>query len=113
MSENAVATSGVVGTPGVAGQRLQLNIFFQLAGKLAGHPFVKVVVDRLEGRIHFINNNRYPFHADYVGEQILGKPVGAIDLEIDAFNQTVYFDLDRRLFFWILSLAKNTLHVSV
>lgn len=103
MGENAVIS-------GVVGQRLQLNVFFQLAGKLAGHPFVKVVVDRVEGRMHFINNNRYPFHADYVGEQILGRPVGAIDLEIDAFNQTVYFDHDRRFFFGILSLQKTTEH---
>ncbi len=102
------AVLGVIGIPGISGQRLALNQFFQLAGKLAGHPFVKVVVDRTEGKIHFINNNRYPFHADYVGEQILGMKVGAIDLEIDDFNQTVYFDKDRRFFFGILSLQKTT-----
>lgn len=95
-------------SPGIVGQRLQLNYFFQLAGKLAGHPFVKVVVDRVEGRIHFINNNRYPFHADYVGEQILGRKPGEIDQEIDAFNQTVYFDKDRRFYFGILSLQKTS-----
>ncbi len=93
--------------PGFSGQKLTLSLFTQMAGKLAGHPFVKVVLDRETGKAHFINNNRYPFHADYVGEQILGKPPGAIDLEIDAFNQTVYFDADRRFYFGILSLQKT------
>jgi hypothetical protein len=93
--------------PGFTGQKLTLSQFTQIAGKLAGYPFVKVVLDRHEGRVHFINNNRYPFHADYVGEQILGKRPGEIDAEIDAFNQTVYFDADRRFYFGILSLQKT------
>lgn len=93
--------------PGFAGQKLTLGQFTQIAGKLAGYPFVKIVLDRHEGKIHFINNNRYPFHADYVGEQILGKKPGEIDAEIDAFNQTVYFDENRRFFFGILSLQKT------
>ena len=82
--------------PGFSGLKLTQSQFTQLAGKLAGYPFAKVVLDRQEGRVHFINNNRYPFHADYVAEQILGRPPGEIDGEIDAFNQTVYFDHDRR-----------------
>jgi hypothetical protein len=93
--------------PGVSAQRLQLNVFLQLAGKLAGYPFVKVVVDRQESKVHFINNNRYPFHADFVAEQILGRQPGEIDAEIDAFNATVYFDHDRRFYFGILSLQTN------
>lgn len=101
------AAHSVVSIPGVAGQRLTLNVFLQLAGKLAGHPFVKIVVDRVEGKMHFINNNRYPFHVDYVGEQILGRKPGELDHEIDAFNQTVYFDLDRRFYFGIISLQKT------
>lgn len=92
---------------GFSGQKLTQSQFTQLAGKLAGYPFVKIVLDRHEGRVHFINNNRYPFHADYVGEQILGKKPGEIDTEIDAFNQTVYFDQDRRFYFGILSLQKT------
>ncbi|MBS1962149.1 MAG: hypothetical protein JST04_08035 [Bdellovibrionales bacterium] len=93
--------------PGFSGQKLSQSQFTQIAGKLAGYPFVKIVLDRHEGKIHFINNNRYPFHADYVGEQILGKKPGEIDAEIDAFNQTVYFDHDRRFYFGILSLQKT------
>lgn len=100
--------AGADGIAGIAGQRLQLNTFLQLAGKLAGYPFVKVVLDREEGKVHFINNNRYPFHVDYVAEQILGRAPGEVDGEIDAFNQTVYFDHDRRFFFGILSLQKTT-----
>ena len=93
--------------PGVSGQRLTQGQFTQIAGKLAGYPFVKVVLDRHETKVHFVNNNRYPFHADYVAEQILGMKPGEIDAEIDAFNQTVYFDQDRRFFFGILSLQKT------
>ncbi len=92
---------------GFSGQKLTQSQFTQIAGKLAGYPFVKVVLDRQEGRVHFVNNNRYPFHADYVAEQILGRKPGEIDAEIDAFNQTVYFDHDRRFFFGILSLQKT------
>jgi hypothetical protein len=93
--------------PGFSGLKLTQSQFTQIAGKLAGYAFAKVVLDRTENRVHFINNNRYPFHADYVGEQILGKPPGEIDGEIDAFNQTVYFDADRRFYFGILSLQKT------
>lgn len=100
-----LATEGVAG---ISGQRLMMSLFVQLAGKLAGHPFIKVVLDKHDGKVHFINNNRYPFHADYVGEQILLKKPGEIDLEIDTFNQSVYFDLDRRFYFGILSLQKAT-----
>lgn len=112
MGENGVESGlsqvNVMGVPGIVAQRLQLNFFFQLAGKLAGQPFVKVVVDRVDGKIHFVNNNRYPFHADYVGEQILGRKPGEVDQEIDAFNQTVYFNKDRRFYFGILSLQTTT-----
>ena len=96
------------GIAGISGQKLLMAHFLQLAGKLGGHAFIKVVLDKHDGKVHFINNNRYPFHADYVGEQILLKKVGEIDLEIDSFNQSVYFAPDRRFYFGILSLQKTT-----
>ncbi|MBC7385263.1 MAG: phosphoenolpyruvate synthase [Cryobacterium sp.] len=96
--------------PGVSGVRLLLTTFLQLAGKLAGYPFIKVVLDRQDGKVHFINNNRYPFHADYVAEQILGMHPGKIDEEIDAFNEGVYFDPNRRFFFGLVSLQKTVGH---
>ncbi len=83
------------------------SLFAQFAGKLGGYPFVKVVVDRHNGAVHFLNNNRYQFHADYTGEQILDMKPGEVEADIDAFNQSVYFSPDRRFFFGIVSLQKN------
>jgi hypothetical protein len=93
--------------PGYSGQVLTYSQFTKIAGKLAGHPFIKVVIDRHESRVHFINNNRYPFHADYVAEHILGRKPGEVDAEIDAFNNSVYFDPERRFYFGILSYQKT------
>ncbi len=104
-SESTVAAASLL--PGFAGQKLTLSLFTQIAGKLAGHAFIKVVLDRETNRVHFVNNNRYPFHADFVGEQILEMEPGAIDRQIDAFNESVYFDPKRRFYFGILSLQKT------
>lgn len=93
--------------PGVSGQRMNSSLFTQLAGKLAGYPFVKVIVDRQKSLVHFLNNSLYPFHADYTGEQILGLKPGEVEQDIDAFNQSVYFNPERRFFFGIVSLQKS------
>src|SRR4051812_44674818 len=66
--------------------RLTLEAFSQLAGNPAGHPFVKVVVDRTKGSIHFIHHARYSFHADYIGQVLLGMSKPEIEAEIDEFN---------------------------
>jgi hypothetical protein len=92
---------------GIIGQRLSLTQFTQLAGKLAGHPFVKVVVDRELSLIHFINNHRYPFHSDYIAAEIMGVDPVIVDQKIDEFNQSVYHDPKRRFYLGILSLQKN------
>jgi hypothetical protein len=92
---------------GLQGERLTLEAFIQLSGNLAGYPFVKVVVDRPAGRIHFINNHRYQFHADYIAEEILKVPAAQIDREIDAFNRSVYLNPDRRFYLGILALHKT------
>src|SRR5690606_16231005 len=81
---------------GIIGQRLSISQFTQLAGKLAGYPFVKVVVDRELSVIHFINNHRYPFHSDYIAAEILGVDPVSVDQKIDEFNQSVYHDPKRR-----------------
>jgi hypothetical protein len=86
-------------------QRLTPVAFHALAGRLGGHEYVKVVVERESGRVHFINERRYRFHSDYVGEQILGVSGESIDLAIDRFNESVYLSPERR--FYIASL---TLH---
>ncbi len=93
---------------GIVGQRLSTGVFEQLAGTLAGVPFVKVVVDREKSLIHFINHARYEFHAHYIAEKILGLTAAQIDREIDAYNESFYHSPDRRFFLGILALHKKT-----
>jgi hypothetical protein len=88
---------------GLVGQRLSMEAFHQLAGVLAGYPFVKVVVDRPAQRIHFINNARYQFHVDYIGEQILQANLEQLLEDIDEFNRGVYFKPDRRFYLGIVA----------
>jgi hypothetical protein len=67
-----------------------------------------VVVDRQEKTIHFINNARYQFHLDYIGERILKTNVRELESKIDDFNRSVYFDPRRRFCLGITALhAKN------
>lgn len=89
---------------GLVGQRLSLEAFHQLAGVLAGYPFVKLVVDRPGQSIHFINNARYQFHVDYIGEQILKANLEHLLEDIDNFNRSVYFKPDRQFYLGILAL---------
>jgi phosphoenolpyruvate synthase/pyruvate phosphate dikinase len=77
-------------------ERVGLASFRALAGRLGGLPFVKVVVERTRGRTHFIDEARYRFHSDYIGEQILGVPGAEIDRDIDRFNASIYHEPDRR-----------------
>lgn len=95
---------------GIVGQRLTLHAFAQLAGNLAGYPFVKVVVDRAEPAhpvIHFINNAAYQFHADYIAEAIMGVPRTELEKKIDEFNQSVYTAPDRQFLLGIVALHKK------
>ena len=50
----------------IVGKRISLEAFRQLSGNLAGFPFVKVAVERASRKVHFINNERYQFHSDYI-----------------------------------------------
>jgi hypothetical protein len=93
----------------LVGEKLTLEAFSQLAGNLAGYPFVKVVVDRQNdgqsgGTIHFLNHQRDPFHADYIAECILGMMPGDVERDIDGFNRNVYLSPDRRFFLGLVSL---------
>lgn len=95
---------------GIVGKRLSLEAFRQLAGNLAGHPFVKVVVDRsapADRVVHFINNHRYQFHSDYIAECILETPKEELDKRIDEFNQSVYLSADRNYYLGTLALHKK------
>ncbi|MFA6433109.1 MAG: PEP/pyruvate-binding domain-containing protein [Elusimicrobiales bacterium] len=88
----------------VIDEKLTLQAFHQLAGELGGIPFVKTVVDKTEGRIHFVNNARYKFHVDYIAEQILRANLDAVINNIDGFNRDVYFDPERRFCLGIIAL---------
>ena len=102
--------------PAVLNQRLTLEAFSQLSGNLGGFPFVKVVIDRgkalpistpvpaSELVVHFINNERYKFHSDYIAEQILGISAEELDSNIDEFNKTVYLSSERRFYLGLISL---------
>jgi len=92
---------------GIAGQRLSLELFSQLSGNLAGFPFVKVVVDRHTGTVHFLNHSRYAFHAHYIAECILGVTADQIERDIDRFNESVYHDPERRFYLGVLALHKR------
>ena len=95
------------GVHAVVGERLTLQAFHQLAGSLGGYSFVKVVVDRQKATIHFLNNARYPFHADYIGERLLGTNWEEISKDVDAFNYSIYHDPNRRFYLGILALHKR------
>ncbi len=82
--------------PGLVNQRLTREAFSSLCGQLAGVPFVKIVVERATGSVHFLNHHVYRFHSDYIAEQILGQSKEELDQELDAFNEEVYHSPDRR-----------------
>jgi hypothetical protein len=86
------------------GSKLTLEEFYRIAGTLSGQIFVKVVVDRARGVVHFIDHNDYQFHVDFVVERILGRRASEIDANLDRINESLYFAPDRRFLIAILSL---------
>jgi uncharacterized protein (UPF0147 family) len=90
---------------GLIDERLTREAFASLCGTLAGVPFVKVVVEREGGAVHFINANRYRFHSDYIAEEILQLPSAELDERLDSFNDEVYSSPDRR--FLLATLGKH------
>ncbi|TWP49142.1 phosphoenolpyruvate synthase [Lentzea tibetensis] len=88
----------------LVGEQLTLSAFNQLSGSLGGYSFVKVVVDRQNSTVHFLNNARHAFHAIYIGEEILGVSKEDMQASIDEYNQTFYHAADRRFYLGILSL---------
>lgn len=97
-------TNGSGVTNAIVGERLTLAAFRQLSGNLAGYPFVKVVVDRAQEKIHFLNHHRFQFHADYIAATLLGISPGELDARLDELNKTFYHDLDRRFFLGVIAL---------
>ncbi|WP_333736916.1 PEP/pyruvate-binding domain-containing protein [Streptomyces sp. IBSBF 2806] len=88
----------------VVGENLSLPLFRTLSGVLAGHPYLKVVVDRAENTWHLLDTGAHPFHVDYVATRVLGMDLAALDAELDAFNASVYADPERRFLLGVLSL---------
>ena len=94
-----------VNTPvnGLVGQKLTLESFFALSGKMAGCSFVKVVVDRPSSTIHFINDAKYKFHASYIADNLLKISEEELGQNIDRYNNSFYLQQDRRFFLGILA----------
>ncbi|HEV7629003.1 MAG TPA: PEP/pyruvate-binding domain-containing protein [Streptomyces sp.] len=88
----------------VIGSNLTLPLFRALSGVLAGHPYLKVVVDRSEGTWHLLDTAVHPFHVDYVATRILGLELEALDAGLDAYNASMYMDPQRRFLLGVLSL---------
>ncbi|MFF8266540.1 PEP/pyruvate-binding domain-containing protein [Streptomyces sp. NPDC016562] len=83
---------------------LTLPLFEQLAGMLGGHPYVKVVVDRDQGRWHVLDSSVHSFHVNYIATEIQGLSLDQLDAELDRFNHDVYQDPARRFLLGVLSL---------
>ncbi|WP_063726528.1 PEP/pyruvate-binding domain-containing protein [Streptomyces sp. RTd22] len=88
----------------VVGENLSLPLFRSLSGVLAGHPYLKVVVDRTEHTWHLLDTAVHPFHVNYVATRILGMDLDELDAGLDAFNASVYTDPGRRFLLGVLSL---------
>ncbi|UFR00041.1 PEP/pyruvate-binding domain-containing protein [Streptomyces sp. Go40/10] len=88
----------------VVGANLTLPLFRTLSGVLAGHPYLKVVVDRHVCTWHLLDTRVHPFHVNYIATRILGMTVDELDARLDAFNASVYTDPDRRFLLGVLSL---------
>ncbi|GGT85876.1 PEP/pyruvate-binding domain-containing protein [Streptomyces violascens] len=88
----------------VVGENLSLPLFRTLSGVLAGHPYLKVVVDRAENTWHLLDTAAHPFHVNYIATRVLGMELAELDADLDAFNASVYADPARRFLLGVLSL---------
>ncbi|MCX5387064.1 PEP/pyruvate-binding domain-containing protein [Streptomyces sp. NBC_00083] len=88
----------------VVGENLSLPLFRTLSGVLAGHPYLKVVVDRAENTWHLLDTAAHPFHVNYIATRVLGMSLAELDADLDAFNASVYMDPARRFLLGVLSL---------
>ncbi|MFG3259748.1 PEP/pyruvate-binding domain-containing protein [Streptomyces sp. NPDC048172] len=88
----------------VVGANLSLPLFRTLSGVLAGHSYLKVVVDRAEDTWHLLDTAAHPFHVNYIATRVLGMDVAELDAALDEFNASVYMDPGRRFLLGVLSL---------
>ncbi|MFH8370093.1 PEP/pyruvate-binding domain-containing protein [Streptomyces sp. NPDC018031] len=88
----------------VVGENLSLPLFRTLSGVLAGHSYLKVVVDRAETTWHLLDTAAHPFHVNYIATHVLGMDLAELDARLDEFNASVYMDPERRFLLGVLSL---------
>ncbi|QPP07644.1 phosphoenolpyruvate synthase [Streptomyces bathyalis] len=88
----------------VVGENLSLPLFRTLSGVLAGHSYLKVVIDRAEATWHLLDTAAHPFHVNYIATRVLGMDLAELDAALDEFNASVYMDPERRFLLGVLSL---------
>ncbi|MFJ7905592.1 PEP/pyruvate-binding domain-containing protein [Kitasatospora sp. NPDC096204] len=93
-----------------AGEKLTLEEFSGLAGQVGGYPYVKIVLDRDESVLHFIDSADGMLHVRYIGCEILGMSIDELAGQLDSFNDDVYRNPDRR--FCLGTLARHTRHAT-
>ncbi|MFG2911507.1 PEP/pyruvate-binding domain-containing protein [Kitasatospora sp. NPDC048298] len=89
-----------------AGEKLTPEEFSGLAGQVGGYPYVKIVLDRDESVLHFIDSADGMLHVRYIGCEILGMSIDELAGQLDSFNDGVYRNPDRR--FYLGTLARHT-----
>jgi len=89
------------------GKTLSTEAFFQLCGEMAGYPYVKVVIDRQNNIVHFLNDNRFKLHAKYIASNILQIAESTLVKNIDKYNQLFYYGENRPYYLGIISLIKK------
>ncbi|WP_051966565.1 PEP/pyruvate-binding domain-containing protein [Kitasatospora mediocidica] len=86
------------------GEVLTLPGFSRLAGTVSGYRYVKVVLDRGDGAVHFIDSGGGILHVQYVACDVLGMSMDELARGLDAFNDAVYRDPGRRFCLGTLAL---------
>ncbi|MFH9349995.1 PEP/pyruvate-binding domain-containing protein [Kitasatospora sp. NPDC017646] len=94
--------------PRLTGEKLTTQEFSQLAGTVGGYPYVKIVLDRAESVLHFIDSADGMLHVRYIACEILGMSIDELARGLDSFNDDVYRNPDRR--FYLGTLALHTRH---
>ncbi|MEV7187421.1 PEP/pyruvate-binding domain-containing protein [Kitasatospora sp. NPDC093102] len=92
--------------PRLLGEKLTLEEFSRLAGQVGGYPYVKIVLDRDESLLHFIDSADGTLHVRYIACEILGMSIDELARGLDSFNDYIYRDPDRR--FYLGTLARHT-----
>ncbi|MFJ8622774.1 PEP/pyruvate-binding domain-containing protein [Kitasatospora sp. NPDC093550] len=90
--------------PRLAGEKLSTREFSRLAGSVGGYPYVKIVLDRAESVLHFIDSADGILHVRYIAGEILGMSIDELARGLDAFNDDVYRNPDRRFLLGTLAL---------